>query len=101
MPAKGQVEPAQVHGTGNVVLTGETRRGTEPPVPSRLAADEVTGLFGPNSTLTSMTGIGHASIEETTATGARQMATGDQVQARFAPGAEAPNAPQSTCGRAD
>lgn len=79
----GQVEPAQVHGTGDVVLTAETRRGNELPVPSRLAADAVTGLFGPQSTLTAMTGAGHASIEETTAAGAREMATGDQVQARF------------------
>jgi lipopolysaccharide export system protein LptA len=93
---KGQVEPAQVHGVGNVILTGETRRGNEPSVPSRLAADAVTGLFGPNSTLISMTGIGHASIEETTATGARQMATGDQVQARFAPAGPAADAAKSS-----
>ena len=93
---KGQVEPAQVHGTGSVILTGETRRGNEPPLPSRLAADEVTGIFGPKSTLTSMTGIGHASIEETTATGARQMATGDQVQARFAPAGPTSGAAKSS-----
>ena len=32
-----------------------------------------------------MTGMGHASFEETTVTGARQMAMGDQLRARFAP----------------
>ena len=88
--ANRQIEPAKIVGTGNVVVTGETRRGSEPAVPSRLAADQVTGIFGPKSTLTSMTGIGHASMEETTATGARQTATGDRLQARFASAAPGP-----------
>ena len=64
---KGQVEPATIHGTGGVVVTGESQRGNGAAVPSRLAADEVTGEFGPGSALTAMTGVGHASIEETTA----------------------------------
>lgn len=80
----GQVEPAEVRGTGGVVLTGETQRGNQAPLPSRLAADEVTGEFGPKSTLTSMTGIGHARLEETTATGAQQTATGQRLKASFA-----------------
>ena len=81
----GQVEPAMIHGTGGVVVTALSQRGNQPPAPSRLAADEVTGLFGPNSTLTEMTGTGNASIEETTPTGIRQSATGDHLEARFAP----------------
>ena len=44
---KGQAEPARVHGTQGVVVTGETQRGNAATVPSRLAADEVTGDFGP------------------------------------------------------
>ncbi len=65
----GKVEPATIHGTGGVVVTGESQRGNAAPIPSRLAADELTGEFGPNSSLTSMTGTGHAGIEETTANG--------------------------------
>jgi lipopolysaccharide export system protein LptA len=81
---EGRIEPAQVHGTGGVVITGETRRGNAAPEPSRLAADEVTGAFGPNSTLTTMTGIGHASLDETTANGVRNTASGDRLRADFA-----------------
>jgi len=79
----GEVEPASIHGTGGVVITGESQRGKAAPVPSRLAADELTGQFGPNSTLTAMTGAGHAGIEETTAAGATETATGDRLTASF------------------
>jgi lipopolysaccharide export system protein LptA len=81
----GQVEPAGIHGSGGVVVTGESRRGNAVPLPSRLAADEVTGTFGPKSALTAMTGVGHASIEDTTATGIREIATGDRLEAHLAP----------------
>lgn len=82
---RGQVEPAALHGSGGVVLTGQTHRRNALPESSRLAADTVNGLFGPNSTLTSMTGVGHAAIEQTTAAGARQTATGDRLAVRFVP----------------
>jgi lipopolysaccharide export system protein LptA len=85
---KGQAEPATIHGTQGVVLTGESQHGKGAVVPSRLAADEVTGELGPGSVLTAMTGVGHASIEETTATGTRQTSTGDRIQAHFAPAGE-------------
>ena len=52
-------------------------------MPSRLAAEELTGEFGPNSTLTTMTGVGHAGMEETTATGAMETASGDRLTAKF------------------
>jgi lipopolysaccharide export system protein LptA len=67
------------------VVTGESQRGNAPAVPSRLAADEVTGEFGANSVLKSMTGTGHASMEETNAAGTRQTSTGDRVEAQFFP----------------
>ena len=82
----GQVEPATIHGTQGVVITGESQRGKSAVVPSRLAADEVTGEFGPGSVLTGMTGVGHASMEEITVTGTRQTSSGDRLEARFAPG---------------
>jgi len=83
----GQVEPAAIHGTQGVVVTGESQRAQEAVVPSRLAADELTGEFGPGSALTAMTGTGHASMEETSATGIRQTSSGDRIEAHFVPGA--------------
>ncbi len=67
-----------------MVITGESQRGNSTPVPSRLAADEVNGEFGAGSELTVMNGTGHASILETTATGAKQTANGDRLEAHFA-----------------
>jgi lipopolysaccharide export system protein LptA len=80
---KGQVEPLMVHGVEGVVVTGESQRGSGVVVPSRLAADTVTGEFGPGSVLTAMTGTGHASMEETTAAGTRDTATSDTLVAHF------------------
>jgi lipopolysaccharide export system protein LptA len=80
----GQIEPDAVHGSGGVVVTGESQRGQGAVVPSRLSADEVTGILGPGSVLTSLNGIGHASIEETTETGTRQSISGDRLEAHFA-----------------
>jgi lipopolysaccharide export system protein LptA len=81
----GKVEPASIHGTGGVVVTGETQRGQAAPVPSRLAADDLTGEFGPHATLTAMTGAGHAGIQDKTATGATETASGDRLEAHFDP----------------
>jgi lipopolysaccharide export system protein LptA len=82
----GKLEPAAIHGSGGVVVTGESQRGKAAPVPSRLAADDLTGQFGPGSELSAMTGAGHASIAETTAAGAKQTASGDRLEAHFVPG---------------
>ena len=81
----GKIELATIHGTGGVVVTGESQRGHGPASPSRMAADEVTGTFGDDSELTAMTGTGHASIEETTPAGNRQTTRGDRLVAHFAP----------------
>jgi lipopolysaccharide export system protein LptA len=80
----GKIEPKSVHGTGGVVITSESQLGGGAVAPSRLAADDLTGEFGPDSALTAMRGVGHASVEETTATGARQATSGDRLEARFA-----------------
>jgi lipopolysaccharide export system protein LptA len=85
----GQTEPAAVHGVHGVVVTGESQRGKAAPEPSRLAADDVTGEFGPDSVLTAMSGVGHASIEETNAAGTRQTSTGDRLAAHFVPSGQA------------
>jgi lipopolysaccharide export system protein LptA len=94
--ARGQVEPSTMHGTQGVVVTGESQRGRQPVVPSRFAADEMTGNFGPSSQLTSMTGVGHASIEETTATGTLQTSSGDRIEVHFLPPSAAGAAPGSS-----
>jgi len=96
---EGRVEPAAMHGSGGVVVTGETRRGDAAPSPSRLSADEVTGVFGPHSTLTTMTGTGHASLEEATANGAHDTTFGDRLQASFAPSGTIPVLPRGERGR--
>jgi lipopolysaccharide export system protein LptA len=80
----GQIEPGAVRGTGGVVLSSESQRGTEPVALSRLSADAATGSFGPGSALTAINGVGHASIEETTVAGTRQNTSGDRLEAHFA-----------------
>jgi lipopolysaccharide export system protein LptA len=80
----GQVEPARIVGVQGVVVTGESQRGNGPVVPSKLAADTVAGEFGPDSVLSMMTGTGNARMEETSASGTRETASGDRVDARFA-----------------
>ena len=83
----GQVEPAAIQGTGGVVVTSLSHSGKQPPVPSRMTADAVTGVFGPNSALTAMTGVGNAKLEETTPSGTLQTASGDRIEAQFEPAA--------------
>ena len=95
----GQTEPASMHGTGGVVITGESQRGNGPIEPSRLAADDVTGEFGSGSNsaankaassrttgvhLSAMTGVGNASLQQTTSTGTQQSTTGDRLEVHFA-----------------
>jgi lipopolysaccharide export system protein LptA len=87
--ARGRLEPGTLRGTGGVVVTTNSQRGKEAPVPARMAADEVTGAFGQGSTLTAMTGVGHAEIEQTTASGSRLTTNGDRLEAHFAAGQEA------------
>ncbi len=87
--ARGKVEPARLHGSGGVILTGETQRGNQSPQPSEMAADDLTGVFGPNSSLKTLTGAGHASLRQTAADGALQTASADRIQARFVPAAGA------------
>jgi lipopolysaccharide export system protein LptA len=82
---EGRLELESVHGTGGVNVTSETQRGTEPVIPAKMSADQVTGTFAPGSALESLTGIGHASLDETSATGTRETAFGDRLVASFAP----------------
>ncbi|MDR3775603.1 MAG: LptA/OstA family protein [Terracidiphilus sp.] len=84
--ARGHLEPGTLRGSGGVVVTSNSQRGKEAPEPARMAADEVTGVFGPDSELSAMTGVGHAGIEQTTASGSRLTTSGDRLDAHFAAG---------------
>ena len=81
----GRVEPASMHGTGGVVVTGSTQRGNGPAAPEKLTADEVTGEFGEHGTLRAMTGRGNTTITQMTASGVRQSTSGDVLVAHLAP----------------
>jgi lipopolysaccharide export system protein LptA len=83
--AHGSVEPATVMGAGGVVVLSQSQRGKAAPVLARLAADQVNGLFAPGAVLSQMTGAGHAAMEQTLPSGAHQTATGDKIDAHFAP----------------
>lgn len=98
---KGQLELATLRGSGGVAITSESRRGNAGPTPSTMTADAVTGTFGPGSVLRAVTGLGHAKIDETTAAGARQTATGDRLVAEFEEGSgqETPNRQQGAGNR--
>ena len=82
----GRVEIASVHGTGGVTVTSESRRGNAAPAHARMTSDEMIGTFGPDSTLSAMTGSGHAMLDQTTESGARQTTSGDRVEAHFSAG---------------
>ena len=81
---KGQVELASVTGTGGVVITSQTQRGSGPVMPSRLAADQVTATFDEGQVIRRAVGTGHASLEQTTSSGAKQSTSGDRIEAAFA-----------------
>jgi len=89
----GKLELDSIHGSGGVVVTGESQRGQGAVSPSRLAADELTGQFGPDSALSAMVGGGHVGMEQTTATGAKEGTSGDRLEAHFAAVAAGPKSP--------
>ncbi|HWE86410.1 MAG TPA: LptA/OstA family protein [Terracidiphilus sp.] len=86
--AQRHTEIAQAHGTGGVVITGLTQRAGSAAAPSRMTADDVTGVFGPGQQLAELVGVGHASLEQTSAapgkSQAQQTTSGDRIDARFA-----------------
>jgi lipopolysaccharide export system protein LptA len=80
---KSRVEPASIHGTGGVTITASSQHDNGPVIPEKMTADDVMGEFGPNGTLTTMTGRGHTQIAETTATGTQQTTSGDVLVAHL------------------
>ncbi|HEY1963443.1 MAG TPA: hypothetical protein VGG59_00865, partial [Acidobacteriaceae bacterium] len=90
---KDQMALSKIHGNGGVVVRGESRRGSGAATSSQMAADDLTGVFGKNSALTTVTGVGHTSIAETTPTGTRQSTSGDRLEAHFVPGPPADEKP--------
>ena len=74
-----------MRGSGGVTITSESQRGNAAATPSRMSADEVTGTFGAGSVLRTLTAWAMRRSKQTTATGARQTANGDRLEASFAP----------------
>jgi lipopolysaccharide export system protein LptA len=93
--AKGKMEIASVTGEDGVVMSGQTRRGDGFMTPSRMAADQIVAEFGAGQQVSQVKGTGHASFEQTTASGAMQTTTGDRLEANFAQGVKAPKAPSN------
>ncbi len=85
---KGQLEVETMRGSGGVTITSRSQRGSAMATPSTMTADVVTGIFGAGSVLRTVSGVGHAEIDETTAAGARQTATGDRLEAQFEEGTD-------------
>ena len=90
-----KVELASLHGTGGVTVEATSRSGNAPATAQKMAADDVTGEFGPNGALSKLTGRGHTSIAETTATGIRQTTSGDSLVASLKGAATAKPSGQS------
>jgi lipopolysaccharide export system protein LptA len=80
---KGQVELDSIHGVDGVVITSETRLANNATAQARMGADDVKGVFGADSALKAVTGVGHARIDQTTQTGTKETSTGDRLEARF------------------
>lgn len=81
---RGQLQMARVMGSGGVVISGQELKAGGGVVPSKMSADAVTGEFGDRQELTRISGVGHASLEETTAAGVRQTTSGDRLTAELA-----------------
>ncbi|MFP5234856.1 MAG: LptA/OstA family protein [Acidobacteriota bacterium] len=79
----GPIVLSGLRGQGGVVITSAMRQGTAVEAPSRMAADAMLADFGPHQELRHVIGTGHASLDETTASGARQTISGDRLDARF------------------
>lgn len=84
--AQGGVEPAQMEGSGvgGVTMTSRVERGKSAPTEARMTAERVNGSFGAAGALSQLTGVGHATMEQTLTSGARQKATGERLEAHFA-----------------
>lgn len=99
--AGGQVALSMIHGSGGVVIASATTRGSATEAPSRMSADDVTARFDALQELTGMVATGHASLEQTTATGARQTTSGDRLDAQFAHAGRAGASSQRSSAAAD
>jgi len=84
----GQVQPSRIHGTGGVVVTSDSQQKSGAVLPSRMSADDLTAEFASGAALSAMTGVGHASIDQTTPTGVRQGTSGDRLEVHMAAKAE-------------
>jgi len=80
----GQVQPARIRGTGGVVVSSDSQQKGGPVLPSRMSADDLKAEFASGAALSAMTGVGHASIDQTTPAGVRQGTSGDRLEVHMA-----------------
>jgi lipopolysaccharide export system protein LptA len=76
---KGAMLLQSIHGTGGATVKSDTERGAA----GVMQADELTALLRADGSLASLKGAGHALIDQTNATGVRQTASGDALDANF------------------
>ena len=82
--AAGKMEPRTIHGYGGVVVTSESVSDGVV-TPSKLTADTVVAELADGGAITSLSGDGHASFDERTASGAHQASSADRLEVRFLP----------------
>ncbi len=90
---KTQLEPARLRGADGVTVTSQTLQGRAVENSTRMSADAMTGEFDVGAALRALTGTGHATIEQTTSTGAQQTANGDRLTAELTPAHQTPATP--------
>jgi lipopolysaccharide export system protein LptA len=78
------VEPRTIRGFGGVTITSEAKNEGVI-LPSKLFADTVVAELAPGGVLSSLSGTGHAVFEQTTAQGAHQTSSSDQLDVQFSP----------------
>ena len=95
LKGQGSVEPRNIYGTGRVTIDSDTSGASGAVTgiagPSKLSADQVQAALAPGSVLSTLTGTGHAIFEETTATGAHQTSSSDQLDVTFVPARPSPS----------
>jgi lipopolysaccharide export system protein LptA len=79
-----RVEAKTIRGFGGVVVNSDVITGGLH-APSHFAADTVVAELAPGGAISSLSGTGHASVDERTVAGAHQASSADQLDVKFVP----------------
>jgi lipopolysaccharide export system protein LptA len=80
----GKTVLANLHGNGGVSVTSLTRNGNSAPMPAKITADDLSSDLDAGQSISTLLGVGHASMEETSANRAQQITHGDRLEVHFA-----------------